>query len=487
MNLLKHVRRIHLIGICGTAMASLAGMLKESGYHVRGSDQNVYPPMSTELEKLNIEVLSGYHEKNLDWGPDLVIIGNALSRGNPEIERVLDERLLYCSMPEAVKEFFLRGRECIVVAGTHGKTTTTSILSWVFECAGLKPNFLIGGVAQNFSRSYQFSGGPYFIIEGDEYDTAFFDKGPKFLHYLPQTVLLNNVEYDHADIYPDVEAVRLSFRRLINIIPRNGALIANHDDPVVEELTRGAFCEVRSFGLHAEGGHPYSSTPLRRNGLTASGICVLGSGTQFSVKSGDHLLFECSIRLFGDFNVLNTLGAITTALRYDIPTEKIREALGSFQSVRRRMEIRGIANGVTVIDDFAHHPTAIRQTLQGIRSRFPNARIWAVVEPRSATMRRNVFEGDLARSFSNADEVILAELFYPEKIKAEQRLSPQRVIEEILASGKSAQFIPDAHHIVKECVLLTRPGDIIVVFSNGSFDNIHEKLLNGLKEGRSLA
>jgi UDP-N-acetylmuramate: L-alanyl-gamma-D-glutamyl-meso-diaminopimelate ligase len=484
MNLLDHVRRIHLIGICGTAMASLAGMLKESGYHVRGSDQNVYPPMSTELEKLNIEVFSGYHEKNLDWGPDLVIIGNALSRGNPEIERVLDDRLRYCSMPEAVKEFFIRGHESIVVAGTHGKTTTTSILSWIFECAGLKPNFLIGGVAQNFCRSYQLSGGPHFIIEGDEYDTAFFDKGPKFLHYLPHTVLLNNIEYDHADIYRDVEAVRLSFRRLINIIPRSGALIANYDDPVVEDLTRGAFCEVSSFGLHAEAGHPSPATPLRRNGLTASRICVLGGETQFAVNSGDQLVFECSIPLFGDFNIMNTLGAVATALRYDIPTEKIREALGSFLSVRRRMEIRGVARGVTVIDDFAHHPTAIRQTLQGIRARFPEARIWAVVEPRSATMRRNVFEGELAQSFFNADEVILADIYSPDKIKAEQRLSPQRVIEKILALGKSARFIPDVDHIVKECVLLTRPGNVIVVFSNGGFDNIHEKLLKALKEGR---
>ena len=465
-------------------MASLAGMLKESGYDVRGSDQNVYPPMSTELAKLNIDVLSGYDEKNLDWTPDLVIIGNALSRGNPEIERVLDDRLRYCSMPEAVKEFFIRGRESIMVAGTHGKTTTTSILAWIFECAGLKPNFLIGGVAQNFCRSYQLSGGAHFIIEGDEYDTAFFDKGPKFLHYVPHTVLLNNIEYDHADIYGDVEAVRLSFLRLINIIPRNGALIANFDDPVVEELAKGAFCEVRSFGLHAQPGHPSSSTSIKRNGLSASGISVLGSGTRFDVNAGDELLCECFVPLFGDFNVMNTLGAIAASLRYDIPIEKIREALGSFQSVRRRMEIRGVTRGVTAIDDFAHHPTAIRQTLQGIRARFPEARIWAVVEPRSATMRRNVFEGELADSFFNADEVILADIYSPERIKAEQRLSPQRVIEKILASGKSARFIPDVDHIVKECVPLTRPGDVIVVFSNGGFDNIHEKLLKALREDK---
>ncbi|HEX9135752.1 MAG TPA: UDP-N-acetylmuramate:L-alanyl-gamma-D-glutamyl-meso-diaminopimelate ligase [Nitrospirota bacterium] len=482
MNHLQNIRRIHLIGICGTAMASLAGMLKESGFEVRGSDHNVYPPMSTELARLGIQLFSGFDAKNLDVRPDLVIIGNALSRGNPEVERVLDERIHYCSLPEAVRELFIRGHSSIVVTGTHGKTTTTSMLAWIFECAGLKPNFLIGGIAQNFHKSYQLGGGAHFIIEGDEYDTAFFDKGPKFLHYLPGSVLLNNVEYDHADIYPSIDAVKLSFRRLINIVPRNGSLIANANDPVVVELSRAAFCKVIFFGVTTVSAKRGESPDEDRMGYIARDIRINSEGIEFSVFESGKQLSEFRIPLFGDFNVSNALGAIVTATRFGIDIPVIQKALESFRSVRRRMEIRGSVAGVTVIDDFAHHPTAIQQTVKAVRSRFPGARLWAVVEPRSATMRRRVSEAELLRAFTGADEIVIADVYAPEKLPPGQRLSSERVVEGLKGLGKSARFLPNADAIVETCGPMARAGDVFVVFSNGGFDNIHEKLLEALKK-----
>ena len=463
-------------------MASLAGMLKESGFEVRGSDHNVYPPMSTELARLGIQLFSGFDERNLDVRPDLVIIGNALSRGNPEVERVLDERIRYCSLPEAVRELFIRGHSSIVVAGTHGKTTTTSMLAWIFECAGLKPDFLIGGIAQNFHKSYQLGGGTHFIIEGDEYDTAFFDKGPKFLHYLPSSVLLNNIEYDHADIYPSIEAVKLSFRRLINIVPRNGSLIANAKDPVVVELSKAAFCKVILFGVTGGPTRSGEDPGEERMGYLARDIQINSEGTVFSVFERGKPFSEFQLPLFGDFNVSNALGAIATATQFGIGIPVIQKALGGFQSVRRRMEVRGTVAGVTVIDDFAHHPTAIQQTVKAVRSRYPRARLWAVVEPRSATMRRRVSEAELLRAFTDADEIVVADVYAPEKLPLGQRLSSERVVEGLKAQGKSARFLPNADAIVETCSPMARTGDVFVVFSNGGFDNIHEKLLEAMKK-----
>ncbi len=483
MKSLRDCRRIYLVGICGTAMASLAGMLKESGYEVIGSDQNVYPPMSTELADLGIEVLSGYDEKHLDWNPDLVIIGNALSRGNPEVERTLEEGIRYTSLPEVVCEFFIRGRIPIVVCGTHGKTTTTSMLAWIFETAGLDPSFLIGGIAQNFGRSYRLGKGSHFIIEGDEYDTAFFDKGPKFLHYLPHTVLLNNIEYDHADIYPSLDAVKVSFRRLLNIIPRNGLLVANLDDLAVREMTSPAFCDVQGFTL---GTSNLSSSHSRRM-FRASDIKAGSEGTRFEVADGDNPIGEVTIPLFGDFNVANALGAVCTSVRHGIAFDAVSNALRNFKSVRRRMEIRGIEAGVVVVDDFAHHPTAIKQTLQGLRMQFPRARVWAIVEPRSATMRRNVVEQSLISSLCEADEVVLAEVFSSARIPSDQRLSPERVVEGLKRLGRPARFLRTAREIVQACTPELRPGDVIAVFSNGGFDNIHAQFLQALKEERVRA
>lgn len=473
MSLFSSVHRIHLIGICGTAMASLAGMLKESGYEVSGSDQNVYPPMSTELEKLGIHAMPRYDETNLQPRPDLVVIGNALSRGNPEVERVLDDRISYASLPEVVRELYIRGRTSIVVAGTHGKTTTTSMLAWICECAGLKPNFLIGGLPRNFGKSYQLAAGEHFIIEGDEYDTAFFDKGAKFLHYLPNLVILNNIEFDHADIYADLEAVKISFQRLINLIPRNGLLVCNARDPIAQDISRPARCNVVPFGIalgEAEGWVP-------KEGFWARGLQTLQEGTGFSVSSDRNELGQFVLPQFGEFNVSNAVAAIAAACSIGISAEKVAQAVRTFQGVRRRMEIRGSIKGKTVIDDFAHHPTAIRETLQGIRARFPRSRVWALVEPRSATMRRRVVENELSHAFAEANEIVLADVFSPERIAADQRLSPAHVVEALVRMGKSARFVKDADSIVNFCAERAEPGDVFVVFSNGNFDNIHSKLL----------
>ncbi len=462
-------------------MASLAGMLKERGYEVRGSDQNVYPPMSTELERLGIEVYSGYSDCNLDWRPELVVIGNALSRGNPEVERVLNDSIRYASMPEVIRECFLRGKKSVVVSGTHGKTTTTSMLAWIFECAGLKPSFLIGGMAQNFAHSFQLSEGAHFIIEGDEYDTAFFDKGPKFLHYLPHSVLINNIEFDHADIYADLEAVKLSFRRLINIIPGNGHLIANANDAVVSEMTPAAFCKVVPFGItsNSKSEQPHRSCD---GAFFADDIAASHEGTSFTVCQGEMTFGRFTLPLFGEFNVSNAVGAIAMAAQEGIDADAIGSALLSFKSVRRRMEVRGTVNGITVIDDFAHHPTAIQRTLEGIRSQFPGSRLWAIVEPRSATMRRAIVAGDLANALMAADEVIVADVYAPGKIPEAQRLSPQQVAASLADRGKSARFMATANEIVSRCAPRLLTGDVVAIFSNGGFDGIHEKFLEALKK-----
>src|SRR6266581_1393312 len=358
-------QKIYLIGICGTAMASLAGMLREKGYAVSGSDSDVYPPMSDFLARLEIPVFKGFNAENIQkTKPDLVVIGNALSRGNVEIEYVLDSGLRSASMAETVKELFIRGRQSIVVAGTHGKTTTTAMLAWILEVAGRKPSFLVGGIAENFGSSFQLREGPDFVIEGDEYDTAFFDKGPKFLHYLPRILLLNNIEFDHADIYSDLEAVKTAFRRLINIVPRSGLIVAGIDSPVVQELVPAAFSRVATAGLGA-------------GEWQANAIQTAGDGMAFDVVRAGSPATGFTIPLPGAFNVQNALGAIIVAKELGVEDDVTQRALASFKSVKRRLELRGEANGVRVYDDFAHHPTAVLETLRAVRERFRDQRIWA--------------------------------------------------------------------------------------------------------------
>ncbi len=467
---LETIKRIHMIGICGTAMASLAGMLRERGFEVTGSDHNVYPPMSTFLDRLGIPIFAEFSEQNLNAAnPDLVVVGNAISRGNPEAEATLNRKVRYASLPEVVKEFFIRGRQSIVVTGTHGKTTTTSLIAWLLEFAGLEPGFLIGGIAENFGSSYKLGAGRLFVMEGDEYDTAFFDKGSKFLHYLPDWVILNNCEYDHADIFPDFESVQTTFRRLINIIPSAGKLFAGWDDEVVRGLSARAFCEVISYGL---GTDPIWRAGEIRHTSESTHFVALKNGKQYA---------ELIVPLAGSFNVKNVLAAIACADSLEIPPRTIAAGLRAFKNVKRRMEVRGVARGITVYDDFAHHPTAIRETLQAVRARFPQARLWAIFEPRSATSRRNTFQMELSKVFGAADHVLISNPFAPEKLDPAIRLDVNKVVSELQSQGVAAEQAEGADAIVARIAPRLWPGDKVVIMSNGGFDNIHQKLLRAIE------
>jgi UDP-N-acetylmuramate: L-alanyl-gamma-D-glutamyl-meso-diaminopimelate ligase len=463
---------IYLIGICGTAMASLAGMLREKGHDVCGSDSDVYPPMSDFLDRLGIPVFKGYNAANIEQAkPDLVVVGNALSRGNVEVEHVLDTGIRYASMAETVKEYFIRGKNSIVVTGTHGKTTTTAMLAWILDVAGRKPSFLVGGIAENFGRSFQVSDGPDFVIEGDEYDTAFFDKGPKFLHYLPRIVLLKNIEFDHADIYADLEAIKTAFRRLINIVPKSGLIVAGVDSPVVREIIPAAFSRVAAAGI---GVGEWQATKIQ----------PAAEGMAFEVVRAETPVGQFTIPMPGTFNVQNALGAIIVANELGIPNDVIQNALSTFKSVKRRLEVRGEVNGVRVYDDFAHHPTAVHETLSAVRQRNPEARIWALFEPRSQTCRRRVFEKAFIDAFEPADITVIATVFAASRLDPEQTLSPARVAEGVRAKGGNASTFGSTEDIVNHVASEVRPGDHVVIMSNGGFDNIHNRLLERLRGGQ---
>ncbi len=465
----------HLIGICGAAMAALAGMLQKCGHTVTGSDEHAYPPMSTMLASLGISVHQGYAAEHLDPAPDCVIVGNAISRGNVELEATLNRRLLYRSQAEIVKDEFIRGRRSLVVAGTHGKTTTTSIAAWVMDQGGLDPSFLIGGVAQNFGVSFRVTGSDYFIIEGDEYDTAYFDKGPKFMHYLPEIAIVNNIEFDHADIYNDLAAVKLAFRRLMNLVPANGRLIAGWDNANVREVVASMgqklFTRVETFGTSVDAKWRISDTDFSRE---LSAFTVTREGEEWG-------RFETP--LIGDFNLLNCLAVIIAADAWGVSLETIRAALVSFKNVRRRAEIRGEQRGVTVIDDFAHHPTAVRETLRGLRSRYLGRRLIAVFEPRSWSSRLAVFQNDYAEAFASADYVVIASVFDSQKVSEKgQSLDTNQLISAIAEQNKPAYALPDAAAIIEHLLPQLRHGDVVAIMSNGGFGGIHEKLLARLAQ-----
>src|ERR1700730_4778323 len=462
-------RHIHLIGICGTAMASLAGMLQERGFRVTASDAASYPPMSTFLESLGIPVAQPFAEQNLDPKPDLVVVGNALSRGNVELERVLDDRIPFCSMPQILQDEFLVGKEVLVVAGTHGKTTTTSMLAWIFESAGLHPSFLIGGIAENFGRSFGLGEGKHFILEGDEYDTAFFDKGPKFLHYFPDAVILTSVEFDHADIYKDLEAVETSFKRLVNLVPGRGRIIALDTGESVKRCLARAFCRVEQYGSSG-------SAMWQLANLRLDPAC-----TSWSVLKNGEPWADFEFPRAGEYNVLNATAAAALASDCGIPKEEIASALKSFKSVKRRLEVRAQVNGITIIDDFAHHPTAIAGTLKALRARYPGARLWAILEPRSNTLRRNVFQNELARSLAVADEIVVANVFRFDSIPEGERMDLAVLVAAVQSLGRRARIIPDADEIVQVVAPEMRPGDVAAILSNGGFGGIYEKLPQRLK------
>ena len=459
------LKSVHFIGICGSAMASAAAALHERGVRVTGSDENVYPPMSTFLAERGIEARAGYSEKNLADAPELIVIGNAISRGNPEAEAVLAGKIRYVSLPELLRETVLRGRRNIVVTGTHGKTTTTALLAWVFEYSGLKSGYLIGGIPNNFSQGARFSDSEWFILEGDEYDSAFFDKRSKFIHYLPEVAIINNLEFDHADIFDDLGDVQKTFRQFINLIPNNGLLLANGDDANLAPLLDFPHCLVRRFGL------------AEANEVRANGLEFPVGGSRFSVDG-----FEFSIPLCGELNVRNALGVVAAARYAGLEDAQIQSAFDTFTGIKRRMEVRGEVGGVTVIDDFAHHPTAIRETIKALRVSYPEQRLWAIFEPRSNTTRRAVFQEELAGALADADQILIAAVAKLEQIPELERLSPERLVEVLNASSQKAAYLPDVTAIVGRVAANVKSGDVVCVLSNGGFGGIHECLLTALKE-----
>jgi len=495
-------RHYHLIGIAGTAMASLAGLLRAAGHRVTGSDENVYPPMSTQLREQEIDYAEGYDPRNLEPAPDVVVVGNAISRGNPELEAVLERRLVYTSAAAVLKEEFLRGRHVLAVAGTHGKTTTTSLLAWVLEVAGLDPSFLVGGVVENFGTSFRLTDSEYFVIEADEYDTAYFDKGPKMWHYLPQTAIVNNIEFDHADIYRDLEAYRFAFERFINLIPRNGRLIAGWDSPLVRELAARSWAPVEGFAYGEAGAAAEPSAPAAAPEVLGSGSTLtrppLGEqprwraeevefGTEFTRFRVLHEGREWGVvetPMAGAFNVRNCLAVIAAADAVGADPERVREGLRSFRSVRRRMEVRGEVGGVVVIDDFAHHPTAVRETLEAARQRYAGRPLVAIFEPRSYTAQRREFQEAYQDAFAAADVVVLAGLARPDRYTRETAIDPDELVAAWRAAGKRADYIPQVdaivHHLAGPGGL--KGGEVVLIMSNGGFGGIHQKLLDALAE-----
>ena len=444
-------------------MGSVAAALHERGFKVTGSDDNIYPPMSTFLESKGIALHQGFRPENIPADADIIVVGNAMVRGNPEVEAVLNRKLYYSSLPEVLKQFFLRGRHNLVVTGTHGKTTTTALLTWIMQAAGLDPSYMIGGIPRNLGQGALLNDSKYFVIEGDEYDTAFFDKRSKFVHYLPELLIVNNLEFDHADIFRDLDEIKLSFRRVINIVPQNGMVLLNGDDPNCVEVARDCHAQVLEIGFS-----PNCGQHIRQVTYSTTGSCFTLGEDEFELP------------LSGEFNVRNAAMAVSAAHFYGVPIVKIREALISFKGIARRQELRGEARGVKVIDDFGHHPTAIRETLRALRRRFPGSRLWAVFEPRSNTTRRAVFQDELPKALMLADGVFISKVARLDQIPEDQRLNPEAVVKTIAESDRPAFYEPDAAHIIERLVPMLRETDVVVVFSNGGFDGIHTKLLAAL-------
>jgi UDP-N-acetylmuramate: L-alanyl-gamma-D-glutamyl-meso-diaminopimelate ligase len=467
-------KHIHVIGIGGSAMAPLAGMLRESGYRVTGSDSGVYPPASTLLESLGISFFHSFDAANLTPAPDLVIVGNIIARGNPELEEVLDRKIPYRSMPEILEEIFLPRRHSIVVSGTHGKTTTTAMLAWIFETAGKKPNFLVGGVAENFGKSYGLGGGDEFILEGDEYETAFWDRGPKFFHYHPDNLIITSLEYDHADIYRDFETYELAFQRLVNLVPRRGRAVIWGDTaesgPALRHAAKKALCQVETYGFSAD------------NDWIASNVIIEKDGVRFTVTHRGQRLGEFLLAATGRHNVLNALAAMVVAHGRGIRPESIAKALKTFRSVKRRMDVKGEFGGVLVVDDFAHHPTAVKATIEAARGRWPGRRLWGILEPRSNSMRRKVFQETLPQALALADRVVLGGVFRSNQLGDDNRLDPETVAQSIRSLGKDARVFSSSDEIAGALATEAEAGDLLLVMSNGSFDGLCEKLIKKLGE-----
>ncbi|ABW68404.1 UDP-N-acetylmuramate:L-alanyl-gamma-D-glutamyl-meso-diaminopimelate ligase [Desulfosudis oleivorans] len=462
------VKNVHLIAVCGTAMAALACMLKELGYAVTGSDRNVYPPMSDLLAQNQIPVARGFAAENLDNRPDLVVVGNAVSKDNAEVVRLAEAGLAYCSMPQAIQHFAAKDREVLLVCGTHGKTTASSLLAWMLYSAGLDPSFVIGGVVKDFGGNYRLGKGRHMVIEGDEYDTAFFDKRSKFFHYRPKVAILTGVEFDHADIFADFGAVRKTFDKFIGGLLPESLLLAFDSDPVVRDLVKGRACNVKMYGNRDDSAWRLGRVTLQPPASVVEMIC------------GDAVFGTFETRLIGRYNLLNALAAAAAAHSVGVPAEEIKKALATFSGVRRRQEVRGVVRGVTVMDDFAHHPTAVAATIAGVRPFYPEGRLIAVFEPRTNTSMRNVFQQDYAKAFDLADMVCVSRVPLPEKVPEGMRFSSQQLADDLIKSGKEAYCFDGADAIVDFLKGRAAAGDVVLVMSNGGFDNIHEKLLVGL-------
>ena len=466
----KQVRTIHFIGICGTGMGTLAAMLQEAGYQVQGSDENVYPPMSTFLTSRGIIIKDGYGAGNLEPPPDLVVVGNVIRRDNPEVVATLGSGLSYCSMPQALHRFFLNSSQSVVAAGTHGKTTTAALLVWLLTVAGMDPGCLVGGLLANFHQSYRLGKGTYFVVEGDEYDTAFFDKGPKFLHYQPKICVLTSVEFDHADIFPDLQAVENAFAKLVKSIPGDGLLIANSDDPGASRLSREASCSLVTYGFRDSAHYRVERADY---GVGA---------TRFSVSGPKGLKSTFESPLAGAHNLSNTMAMVALGHELGLESGIIQQALITFRGVRRRQEVRGEPNGVTVIDDYAHHPTAVQATLEALGPFYGGRRLWAIFEPRTNSSKRRVFQERYATAFDRADLVLIKEPPGLDRIAPEERLSAKRLAEDITARGIEAHYFPHIEGMLPFILSRVEPGDVLLVMSTGSFDNLINRLLEQLSK-----
>jgi UDP-N-acetylmuramate: L-alanyl-gamma-D-glutamyl-meso-diaminopimelate ligase len=472
---MSEAKHVHVIGIGGSAMAPLAGMLREQGFRVTGSDSGVYPPASTLLDSLGISFYNTFDAAHLQPAPDLVIVGNIIARGNPELEEVLDRKIPYRSLPEILEEVFLPGRHSIVVSGTHGKTTTTAMLGWIFHSAGRQPNFLVGGVAENFGKSYGLGGGADFILEGDEYETAFWDRGPKFFHYHPDDLIITSLEFDHADIYADFETYELAFRRLVNLVPRRGRVVIWGDTedsgPALRRAASKAFCPVETYGF-SEG-----------NDWIADAVAVDGDKTKFRVRHRGKPFSEFALASTGRHNVLNSLAAIAVAHGRGISADSLGKALATFRSVKRRMDVKGEHGGILVVDDFAHHPTAVRATIEAARSRWPKRRLWAILEPRSNSMRRKVFQESLPKALALADRVVLGGVFRAQQLGDDNRMDPESVAASVRELGREARTFAGSDAIAEYLSTEAKPGDLLLIMSNGSFDGLCDKLVKKLERG----
>ncbi len=470
LNFGEKIRTIHFIGICGTGMGTLAAMLRETGYQVQGSDENIYPPMSTFLTSRGIPIKEGYGAENLDPPPDLVVVGNVIRRDNPEAVATIERGLSYCSMPQALHHFFLNSSQSVVAAGTHGKTTTAALLVWLLTVAGRDPSCLVGGLLVNFQQSYRLGRGTYFVVEGDEYDTAFFDKGPKFLHYEPKICVLTSVEFDHADIFPDLEAVENVFSQLVQSIPQDGLLIANSDDPGAFRLSRQARCRLVLYGLQNPADFRVESAEYG-----------IGS-TRFTVSGPQGFRASFTSPLAGAHNLSNTMAMVALAHELDLEKETIQKTLTTFSGVRRRQEVRGEPGGVTVIDDYAHHPTAVQATLKALRLFYGGRRLWAIFEPRTNSSKRRVFQERYATVFDAADCVLIKEPPGLDRIAPEERLSAKQLVEDITDRGIDAHYFPDTEDMLPFILSRVEPRDVLVIMSTGSFDNLIGRLLEDLTE-----